>query len=927
MKRAISALILIIFSLSLIPVGSSAEDLVRVYINGVDAALKNKPYLDNGIWMVPFKETMDKLGVPVEWDEDAAAFKGSLNNVEISVKPDSDEEIFDLIDFDLERRTVGVDGDAMVQLDFIDKLYGSTVKAEGKRIYINLTIPRSDKEEFVLDDYLATLPTPQDVCDCEDFYTTNYDSDTLSTHIVTETDDARFDRALQIDNYVQLFQYWDSQISVKSKIDLNTGDICVISFWARSVKSADESGQSEFGFCHEVEKTWIKMCEIPDCWAGGEWKRFQTVYKISERIPAGQSGFKIRVGYFIQSLQITGMEIKSYGKTYDESIYKPDDKNLVTDGSDSNIYKQYSDEYYGHEDGALWREEALKRIEKVRVRDINVNVTDENGKPVSGAKISADMTRSEFAWGSMAEEWQLDWNGMMSNKFRNVFLKNFNAISLGNVHKYSFSDMGIAAEATNFVRENNLYNRFHNIFWDHENFFYNRGYDKTKNFKVDPEASEDEVFEIFAKHASRELYNYGDTYDEIDVVNEPFAYEHFQSRYGRQFIADLYKLTKDISPDSILLMNDGLNGGIDDWRKAYFIKAWVDDVQSLGGPIDGLGLETHLEWATYPQLFYNQIEYVTQNVDYASVTEFDFKASDIADYYKRMEYEKDVFRDFLIISYSFPKMIGFHMWGFADFNHWRGNAPLYDTGLNEKPTITPWKELVLGEWFTKTSAETDSSGSAVMRGHRGEYEIKVEMDGKVGRTTLVVSENGINTVNAVVGDSGIKLDSSDLVVNKYASNPKLNYTAEANYTEENLSNMYKTLYKNYVETVTDENGMSIDFLKKDVSGVGNDTLTDEKYALKNGKSLIVKLSRSFNKGVIRLIMSKVDNTADICKIEGRTAGGSWEPIGTADNLTDKYFSFDFPVNEIRLTGIGTGQIFLKNIHVSEKEWVRWKKDM
>lgn len=928
MKRAISLLVCFVIFSSLIPANVFASDEVSVYLNGKLTELNNTPYIDDGIWMIPFKEVMEPLGVPVEWNDETNAYVGNLKGVEISVTPDSDKEVFDLINFEMDRLTVGVDGDVMVQLDFIDKIYGSTVTTSEKEIKINLTIPKDEEKGFVLDDYLATLPEPENVFDCEEFYTKEFDNQHLTTRVVTETDDERFDRALEIENYAQLFQYWDSQIAIQSKTDLEVGDICVISFYARSMKSADESAMGRFGFCHEVEKTWIKMFEGVDCYIGGDWKRFQAVYKITERIPAGMSGFKIRVGYFMQTLQIAGMEVKNYGKTYNESVYKPDTNNLVVDASEKSVYQQYGDSYYGQEADALWRDEAFKRIEKYRVRDINVNVTDENGNPVSGAKVSANMTRSEFAWGTMVEEWQLDWNGRTSNKFRDIVLKDFNAMSCGGVHKYVQHDMGAAALATNFARENNLYNRFHNIFWDHETFFYNRGYDTTETWNIDLNASEDEVFEIFAKHASRQIFNFGDTFDEIDVVNEPFAYEHFQSKYGRQFVADLFKLVKDISPDSILFMNDGLNGGLSEWRKADFIKKWTVDVQSLGGIIDGLGFESHFEWAPYPQMLYNQFESACETVEYASVTEYDFKAEDIADYDERIAYETEVFRDALIISYSFPKMVGFHMWGPADFNHWRGNAPLYDAKYNPKDSRKPWDELVLGEWFTQTGAVTDENGASKMRGHRGEYDITVEFGGKTAKTTVVVSENGENTVNAVVTKDGIVLDSSELVVNKYEVNPKINYASEANFTEEVAANMYKTLYKNYVNKVSTSDGKSVEFLKKDIiKGVGNEASNpNEFYTLKSGNTILANTSETFDEGVVKIRLLKKENRGDICKIEGRSGNGEWKTIGTIDNLTNEYLHFDFPVDQIRLSVVGNGQVFVHNIHVSRKEWVRCEKE-
>ena len=67
--------------------------------------------------------------------------------------------------------------------------------------------------------------------------------------------------------------------------------------------------------------------------------------------------------------------------------------------------------YKGMEEDALWRKEAIKRIEKYRKNNMTVNVTDKDGNPIQGATVNAKMTRSEFNWGSMV------WNSTFQNQF------------------------------------------------------------------------------------------------------------------------------------------------------------------------------------------------------------------------------------------------------------------------------------------------------------------------------------------------------------------------------------------------------------------------------------------------------------------------------------------------------------------------------
>ena len=86
---------------------------------------------------------------------------------------------------------------------------------------------------------------------------------------------------------------------------------------------------------------------------------------------------------------------------------------------------------------------------------------------------------------------------------------------------------------------------------------------------------------------------------------------------------------------------------------------------------------------------------------YATWTEYDL-VSTAKDPKVAADVEADFLRDAIIIAYSHPKTIGFHMWGFADPNHWRGNAPLYDWYFyQKKDAVKYWDEYVWDKWFTR----------------------------------------------------------------------------------------------------------------------------------------------------------------------------------------------------------------------------------
>lgn len=913
MKRFLTALICAALVITALPCSAFAQQAPRVFLNGSLVSLKNTPYMDDGVWMVPFCEFMNGLGVRTEWDAENGIYKGMIGDIEASVKPGSDEEYFDLVDIELDRGTKATDNDAMVQLDYFEKLYGATVTSDSSRISVTLELPEEIDADFDVDAYLDSLTDGEEVFKSEQLFEMKLsDPNYLSQKVVEMPEGEKFDKVLQIDNYVRLQLPYESQVTTSSIADVHLDDIVVITFWARSLNSTHESGRSYFGISFERKVTWDKMFCNGELSVGSEWEKFYAVCKISRDIPKDMSQFCIRTGYYEESMQVADLKVINYGKSFDTEVMAPDSETMFS--GEKDLYHVRNETYYGREEDALWRKEALKRIERIRVRDINVNVTDENGNPVPNAKAHAKMTRSEFRWGTMVEYNQRHSYGQYSIINDKFILQNFNAISEGLAHKYGAADLRQSSETANYAAEHNLYNRCHNIFWDAPKFM-NGHIDRVTDVYVSPDASEDELLLAFAAHASRMLYNAGDSFDVIDVINEPVANGYFQEKYGRKFVADLFKIVRDICPDTDLLVNEaGMEA--DDSRCKLFKEEILGDYLKYGAPIDGVGFEAHFVNAPYPQQFYNRMSYVCEDVDKAEWTEFDY-VSNLTNFADRMALEKDYFRDCLIIAYSHPKMTGFHMWGYADTDHWRGDSPLYDYSMMKKPCYEWWEKYVLGEWKTDTEGLTDESGSAKMRGHRGEYEITVEAGGKTATTTLVVSDKGINTVNAVLTADGIRLETSEPVVKKKI---KLNYPLEDMYKFDDYGNMYKGLYRNITESVCAQDGTDISFLGRDISKFGEEP-DNSAYALNAGKYIVSHLKQTVDSGVVS-VKPADENEACILRVEVSDDGENWRFIGSWDRMNPEYLKFDGNADRVRFTNIGAKSVQINNIHTALKEWIR-----
>ena len=102
MKRIILIVLSIVFVLSISMPAFSADTTPNVTLNGKTVTLKNAPYKDGDMWMLPFKETMGHLGIEITHNDETGLYEGTINDTPISVVPKSYTSNYDYVPFELE---------------------------------------------------------------------------------------------------------------------------------------------------------------------------------------------------------------------------------------------------------------------------------------------------------------------------------------------------------------------------------------------------------------------------------------------------------------------------------------------------------------------------------------------------------------------------------------------------------------------------------------------------------------------------------------------------------------------------------------------------------------------------------------------------------------------------------------------------------
>lgn len=888
-----------------------AQDDIALYINGSPAKLDTPIQNRDGTVMLPVKELLERMGFFVQWgeyDRRGTMKQGLLaevNGADMIVPPDSAEACYDEVWFELDTPTIGAGADVMVPLEFMRYFYGVEAVLNGNELriadnYANAAKNLEDMGDRELQELLASLPAG-DLYTDEAFLidgpvrTNAVERGYMTKKVLPAEDKSKgFTQIVELETLQKPNNVYDAQLEMPVNHPVEKGEVLVLRFWARMLSTVDESGFATLGYTvEEFAKGSFLAAAEGKVSLSSEWKEYSILFAGRENWETGVWRLCLKVGYNPQVIQVAGLSITNYHKAIEVA--------------DINTTKKSADTYYGREEGALWREEALKRIEKYRVRDINVSVTDENGNPVQDAEISANMTRSEFLWGSIGP---VAYASILGSNLRNYMLEKFNAVTPENSMKiggYTTAGGATAVDHTNFTMDNNMYLHGHAVFWDS----YTR---QTAELNAAmPTMSEEEIRKIFYSYACELIRYFGDSMVQLDVLNEPRANSKTRDRFGVSWIADLFRLSAllrdEYAPDLKLYLNEtGISGAESHWSNVYSLNKLMTDLKNGGAVIDGVGHQYHGYPIYYPQTIYNQFDYVTDLVDEITVTEYDAVYSGNAlSKQEAMELEGDYLRDSIIMAYSNPKMAGFIMWGMYDQQHWRGDSPMLDREFNEKPGVKYWDQLVLGDWKTQTGGRTDEKGVCAMRGHRGEYEITVRVGGKEAKTTLKVSDTGENRVTAVVHPNGeITLSPSEVVLKKEIPRKS---TVELTKNRPTYQATYLKYMENLITGAETEAGAS--------AAAVLDGKADSYWAPAAADSNVVcRLNQAYDNG--RIHIDWLPNSGqNLYRVEVSNDGETWTTLKTGVGIdSDDIRVVNQPLQYIRISGLIDKSIALSEISFS-----------
>jgi endo-1,4-beta-xylanase len=529
---------------------------------------------------------------------------------------------------------------------------------------------------------------------------------------IVPTDRADFARAWQIELREQPAAEYQVQLAATVPDKLERGQTVAMSVWVRTLASSDAGHTGRIGLLLEqsaepFDKTFSRQFEV-----GADWQQFDVAARVDRDYAPGSAQVCLRLGYFPQTLEIGGMELRQF----DASVAPSD-------------LPQTPMTYRGRSTDAEWRQEADRRIDSLRKARLNVRVTDAMGKPISGAKIRIHMLRQAFAFGCVYNDTRFgpEANSSDDETYRKHFEEFFNTgVDEVGMKWPSWENPAMrpgTLRALQWMHDHGIDVRGHCLVWPG----WRHLPEDLRKLAGNPTALENRIDE----HLRDEVGALKGQVIEWDVVNEPYLNNDLMHILGDGRLADWYKLTAKMDPSPRLYLNetDVPNALPRDHR----YDALYDRVRALqqeGAPIGGIGMQAH-----FGDLLTAPVDLLTIYDRFAKlgipirITELDINVAD-------EQLQADYFRDFLTTSFSDPEINGILLWGFWASQHWRPEAALFRTDWSLKPNGRVWKDLVLGKWWTNANGTSAADGTYSTRGFWGDYELIVTA-GQHSRTVKI----------------------------------------------------------------------------------------------------------------------------------------------------------------------------------------------
>ncbi len=364
----------------------------------------------------------------------------------------------------------------------------------------------------------------------------------------------------------------------------------------------------------------------------------------------------------------------------------------------------------GKESDAAWRVEAEMRIDKLRKRNLDINVVDSKGQPVPDAVVRVEQKQHRWRFGTFVSGKLLE-DSPDGHRYEQEILRRYNFVTLpAYLANWGWRDQVVRTsyfQLADWAQKNKLPARGHLLVYPGWTATPEEWFDIPKpDLKKKMAAHIPEATAAFAARGVTEW----------DVANELRFNRQFMKEIGGvKVAAEWFKLARKHNPEGKLYLNETVilpNRG-DTEAEQNILEDQFKLLVDAGAPIDGIGLQGHFgDEFTSPKRMLEILDRIGQLDRDIMITEFDMSNSD-------KQAQGDFVRDFYTVCFSHPRVQGIVQWGFWEGEMWKPTGHFLTKDWRETPGSRAYDDLVFNKWWTQETARTDAQGASTVRAFQG----------------------------------------------------------------------------------------------------------------------------------------------------------------------------------------------------------------
>lgn len=432
----------------------------------------------------------------------------------------------------------------------------------------------------------------------------------------------------------------------------------------------------------------------------GDWHHVVLPLTLDSDLAAGSAQVVVRGGYGPQVIDIGGVSLIHFGPEV----------------SAADLPKSRM-EYLGSSPEAAWREQAGVRIEKYRKGDFSLKLTDANGKPLPGLRVTGKLTRHAYGFGStLANPVLLPGTWRHHAEYGKMAAELFNAGSLENAMKWKRAYFPKADEqmeaGIRWMEEQNFRIRGHTLVWPGWRY----SPQEIAGLRNQPEALRAAILERIETLGTR----YAGRIQDWDVINEPYSNHDYMDLLGMEEMERWMQAARKADPHAKLFINDFdllTRPGTGNPKLGYYLDL-IARFQKNDIPLDGIGLQSHFKGSLTP------IPHVVDILDTFYKAGVDVQITELTVNIPDEQTQAAYVRDFITAVFSHPSTDLVQTWGFWEGFMFEPEAAMFRKDWSSKPLADAFRDLVFETWTTRVDAVTDANGEIQFRGFYGDYSFE-----------------------------------------------------------------------------------------------------------------------------------------------------------------------------------------------------------